>query len=49
VMMPAISDLAARFSGQVLQPADAGYDEARRVKNGLIEPAVSTCSSSRSG
>jgi FAD/FMN-containing dehydrogenase len=36
-MTPAISDLAARFSGQLLQPADAGYDEARRVHNGLID------------
>src|SRR2546427_2379557 len=32
-----VSDLAARFSGQLLQPADAGYDEARRVHNGLID------------
>ena len=36
-MTPAISDLTARFSGQLLQPADAGYDEARRVHNGLID------------
>ena len=36
-MTPAISDVAARFSGQLLQPADAGYDEARRVHNGLID------------
>jgi len=32
-----VSDLAARFSGQLLQPTDAGYDEARRVHNGLID------------
>ena len=37
VMTPAISDLTARFSGQLLQPTDAGYDEARRVHNGLID------------
>lgn len=31
-----VSDLAARFSGRLLQPTDAGYDDARRVHNGLI-------------
>ena len=33
----AVSELAASFGGQLLQPADAGYDEARRVHNGLID------------
>lgn len=33
----AVSDVAARFNGQLLQPADAGYDDARRVHNGLID------------
>jgi FAD/FMN-containing dehydrogenase len=33
----AATELAATFAGQVLQPADAGYDEARRVHNGLID------------
>jgi FAD/FMN-containing dehydrogenase len=32
-----VSDLAARFSGQLIQQADAGYDDARRVHNGLID------------
>src|SRR5687768_1894964 len=32
-----VSDLAARFSGRLLQPTDAGYDDARRVHNGLID------------
>ena len=32
-----VADLASTFSGQLLQPADAGYDEARRVHNGLID------------
>jgi FAD/FMN-containing dehydrogenase len=32
-----VSDLAARFSGQLLQPTDTGYDDARRVHNGLID------------
>src|SRR5262245_32020560 len=31
-----VSDLAARFSGRLLQPTDAGFDDARRVHNGLI-------------
>ena len=32
-----VSDLAARFSGRLLQPTDAGYDDARRVHNGMID------------
>ena len=32
-----VSDLATRFSGQLLQPTDAGYDDARRVHNGLVD------------
>ena len=32
-----VSDLAARFSGRLLQPTDAGYEDARRVHNGLID------------
>jgi FAD/FMN-containing dehydrogenase len=34
--------LADGFTGQLLRPADAGYDEVRRVHNGLIDkrPAV---------
>jgi FAD/FMN-containing dehydrogenase len=41
-MALSVSDLAARFSGRLLQPTDAAYDEARRVHNGLIDkrPAV---------
>jgi len=38
---PAVSDalnaLSARFSGQLLQALDAGYEDARRVHNGLID------------
>ena len=34
---PAVAELANTFSGQLLQPADSGYDEARRVHNGLID------------
>jgi hypothetical protein len=29
--------LGAVFSGQVLGPGDPGYDEARRIHNGLID------------
>ena len=39
--------LATEFSGQLLQPADPRYDEARRVHNGLIDrhPAlIARCS-----
>ena len=37
-----LAELAPAFSGQLLQPPDAGYDEARRVHNGLIDkrPAI---------
>jgi len=33
----ALNDLATRFSGELLQPLDAGYEDARRVHNGLID------------
>src|SRR5262249_56708731 len=33
----AISELASTFGGQLLLPGDAGYEEARRVHNGLID------------
>ena len=41
----AVKDLSATFTGQLLQPADPGYDEARRVHNGLIDkrPALVAC------
>jgi FAD/FMN-containing dehydrogenase len=37
-----VGELATRFSGTLLLPGDAGYDEARRIHNGLIDkrPAV---------
>jgi len=38
--VPAIAEaaleLAGKFSGQVLQPTDAGYEDARKVHNGLV-------------
>ena len=33
----AIGELAATFGGQLLKPADAGYEDARKVHNGLID------------
>jgi FAD/FMN-containing dehydrogenase len=33
----AAAEVANNFSGQLLRPADAGYEEARRVHNGLID------------
>src|SRR5436190_4430376 len=33
----ASSALTATFSGQLLEPGALGYDEARRVHNGLID------------
>ena len=33
----AVATLAPTFTGELLQPADSGYDEARRVHNGLID------------
>jgi FAD/FMN-containing dehydrogenase len=32
-----LDQLTPTFTGQLLQPADAGYDDARRVHNGLID------------
>jgi FAD/FMN-containing dehydrogenase len=31
------TELGARFSGELLQPGQPGYDEARRVHNGLVD------------
>jgi FAD/FMN-containing dehydrogenase len=33
----AATELAATFRGQLLQPTDAGYDDARKVHNGLVD------------
>jgi FAD/FMN-containing dehydrogenase len=32
-----VGELSGTFSGQLLRPLDAGYDEARRVHNGLVD------------
>src|SRR5262245_32461945 len=33
----AAAELAATFGGQLQKPADAGYEEARKVHNGLVD------------
>src|SRR5437868_8101703 len=33
----AVSAIAGAFSGLLLQPGNAGYDEARRVHNGMVD------------
>lgn len=33
----AASELAVTFGGQLLKPADAGYEEVRKVHNGLVD------------
>src|SRR6476620_4798246 len=32
-----LDQLSPTFTGKLLQPSDAGYDDARRVHNGLID------------
>jgi FAD/FMN-containing dehydrogenase len=32
----AVNELASKFTGQLLQPTDVGYEEARKVHNGLV-------------
>jgi hypothetical protein len=32
-----IGELAARFTGTLLLPGEVGYDDARRIHNGLID------------
>ena len=38
----AVAELGAKFTGRLLSPTDPGYEEARRVHNGLVDkrPAV---------
>ena len=33
----ALEELRTRFRGELVQPGDAGFDETRRVWNGLID------------
>jgi FAD/FMN-containing dehydrogenase len=41
----AVGELAKTFGGKLLQPGNAGYDEARKVHNGLVDkrPALIAC------
>ena len=32
-----IADLSARFSGVLLRPGQSGYDDVRRIHNGMID------------
>ena len=36
-LMQEVTELAKTFSGQLLQPADAGYEDARKLHNGLVD------------
>lgn len=36
-LVDTVIELASTFSGQLLQPTDAGYEEARKVHNGLVD------------
>jgi FAD/FMN-containing dehydrogenase len=36
-VMSAVSDFATRFTGQLLQPTDSAYEDARKVHNGLVD------------
>ena len=33
----AVSEIASAFSGRLIRPNEAGYDEARRVHNGMVD------------
>lgn len=37
ILTEAIADLRTSFLGELLMPGDIGYDEARRIHNGLID------------
>ena len=33
----ALTELAKKFTGQLLQPTDPSYDDVRKVHNGLVD------------
>ena len=43
-LVDAVTELAKTFTGQLIQPTDPGYDDVRKVHNGLIDkrPALIT-------
>jgi FAD/FMN-containing dehydrogenase len=36
-LLQAVTELRSRFAGKILQPTDSGFEEARRVHNGLVD------------
>jgi FAD/FMN-containing dehydrogenase len=42
VLTAPVAELAPTFAGRLIQPAEAGYEDARRVHNGLVDkrPAI---------
>ena len=36
-VVDAAAELGVRFTGLLLKPVDAGYEEARRIHNGLVD------------
>ena len=36
-VVQAVTELRSTFAGEILQPTDSGYEEARRVHNGLVD------------
>ena len=43
----AAKELSSAFSGWLLRPSDAGFDEARRVHNGLVDKRPALIASCR--
>src|SRR5262245_17207420 len=43
----AVVDLTSTFTGQLLKPADAGYEDARKVHNGLVDKRPALIASCR--
>src|SRR5262249_23541365 len=43
----AAAGLASTFTGQLLKPADAGYEETRKVHNGLVDKRPALIASCR--
>lgn len=46
--LPVPDDVRASFGGSLLEPGDAGYDEARRLHNGMIDKRPSLIAQCRS-
>ncbi|MFL5654315.1 MAG: hypothetical protein ACJ8CB_09075 [Ktedonobacteraceae bacterium] len=46
---PAIQEFASRLCGTLLRPSDAGYEQACRVYNGMIEKRPALALAARTG